>query len=86
MKLTQKTGNLVGVVIVDEEKDLMVLTSSGKMIRIDMQTIRKAGRNTSGVKVVNVDGEEVVSIARCPKQCEEDDLEVEENDETLVQE
>lgn len=32
-----------------------------------MQTIRKAGRNTSGVKVVNVDGEEVVNIAKCPK-------------------
>ena len=67
MKLTSRTGDLVGVVMVDEEQDLMTLTSSGKMIRVDMQSIRKAGRNTSGVIVVNVDGDDVVSIARCPK-------------------
>ncbi len=69
MKLTVKTKNLVGVVIVDENKDLMALGSSGKMIRVDMQTIRKAGRNTSGVKVVSVSGDDIVaSIARCPKK------------------
>lgn len=75
MKLTPKTKDLVGVVIVDESKDLMALTSSGKMIRVDMQTIRKAGRNTSGVKVVNVGDDVVVSIARCPKK-EDDETEV----------
>jgi DNA gyrase subunit A len=46
------------------------------MIRVDMQTIRKAGRNTSGVTIVNVDkGDKVVSIAKCPKQKEEEDIE-----------
>ena len=75
MKLTPKTKDMVGVVIVDEDKDLMALTSSGKMIRVDMQSIRKAGRNTSGVKVVNVTGDErVASIARCPKEEKEDDI------------
>ena len=69
MKLTAKTKDLVGVAIVDENKDLMALGSSGKMIRVDMQTIRKAGRNTSGVKVVSVSGDDIVaSIARCPKK------------------
>jgi DNA gyrase subunit A len=69
MKLTPKTKDLVGVVLVDEEKDLMALTSSGKMIRVDMQSIRKAGRNTSGVIVVRVDGNDIVaSISRCPKE------------------
>ena len=67
MKLTNRTGDLIGVVMVDDEQDLMALTSSGKMIRVDMQSIRKAGRNTSGVIVVNVDGDDVVSIAKCPK-------------------
>jgi DNA gyrase subunit A len=71
MKLTAKTKELVGVVLVDEEKDLMALTSSGKMIRVDMQSIRKAGRNTSGVIVVRVEGDDIVSsIARCPKEAE----------------
>lgn len=84
MKLTPKTADLVGVVIVDEDKDLMALTSNGKMIRVDMETIRKAGRNTSGVKVVSVEGSDIVaSIARCPKE-ESDDLEgeFEEGDES----
>ena len=71
MKLTNRTGDLIGVVMVDDEQDLMALTSSGKMIRVDMQSIRKAGRNTSGVIVVNVDGDDEVSIAKCPK-AEED--------------
>jgi DNA gyrase subunit A len=69
MKLTAKTKDLVDVVMVDEDKDLMALTSSGKMIRVDMQSIRKAGRNTSGVIVVRVEGDDVVaSIARCLKE------------------
>lgn len=73
MKLTNRTGELIGVVMVDEEMDLMALTTSGKMIRVDMQSIRKAGRNTSGVIVVNVEGDDVVSIATCPKAEEGDE-------------
>ena len=69
MKLSPKTGEVVGVVFVEEDKDLMCLTSIGKMIRVDMETIRKAGRNTSGVKVVNVEKKDtVVSVAKCPKE------------------
>jgi len=72
MKLTKRTGDIVGVVSVEEDKDLMSLTSAGKMIRVDMKSIRKAGRNTSGVKVVTLDGDDkVVSIAKCPKDKEE---------------
>jgi DNA gyrase subunit A len=76
MKLSPKTGNVVDVVMVEEDKDMMCLTSIGKMIRVDMQTIRKAGRNTSGVKVVNVEKKDiVVSMAKCPKEeAEEPDI------------
>ena len=66
--MNTESGKLVGIVNVDENMDLMVLTSSGKMIRVDMQSIRKAGRATSGVIIVNVDDDKVVSIARCPKE------------------
>ncbi len=41
--------------MVREDKDLMCLTSAGKMIRVDMHSIRKTSRNTSGVIVVDVD-------------------------------
>jgi|TARA_R110002033_G_scaffold414_2_gene4076 DNA gyrase subunit A len=80
MKLSAKTGTVVGAVLVDEAQDLMILTSIGKMIRVDMQTIRKAGRNTSGVIIVNVDAKDkVVSIAKCPKE-DDDELDIENAD------
>ena len=77
MKLSPKTGKtVVGNVLVDEGQDLMALTSIGKMIRVDMNTIRKAGRNTSGVTIVNVDKDDkVVSIAKCPK-AKDDELDI----------
>lgn len=74
MKLTDKTKDLIGVVLVDDSMDLMALTSSGKMIRVDMNSIRKAGRNTSGVIVVKVENDEVVSIAKCPKEQNEEEV------------
>ena len=78
MKLSPKTGNVIGEVLVDDTQDLMLLTSIGKMIRVDMQSIRKAGRNTAGVIIVNVDKDDkVVSIAKCPKEDEE--IELDEN-------
>jgi len=76
MKLNQKTGNsVVGAVMVDEQMDMMALTKEGKMIRVDMQTISKSSRNTSGVYIVK--GDDVVSIARCPK-IEQDETERED--------
>jgi DNA gyrase subunit A len=81
MKLSPKTGKtVVGNVLVDEDQDLMALTSIGKMIRVDMETIRKAGRNTSGVTIVNVDkNDKVVSIAKCPKE-KDDELDIQAAD------
>ncbi|WP_434637831.1 DNA gyrase subunit A [Sulfurimonas sp. NW7] len=67
MKMTAKTGkHIVGCLMVDEGMDMMALTKAGKMIRVDMQTISKSSRNTSGVYIVK--GDEVVSISRCPKE------------------
>jgi DNA gyrase subunit A len=64
-----KTGSVVAAVIVDIGMDLMVLTSKEKMIRVDMTAIKKASRNTYGVKIVNVDTKDkVVSMARCAKE------------------
>lgn len=78
-KLTSKTGNLVSVVnINDENMDLMVLTSSGKMIRVDTEAIREAGRNTSGVKIVNVGKDKVAYANTCPKEQQDDELPSEE--------
>jgi DNA gyrase subunit A len=84
MKLSPKTGKtVIGNVIVDKDQDLMALTSIGKMIRVDMNTIRKAGRNTSGVTIVNVDkNDKVVSIAKCPK-AKDDELDIQLADDMI---
>ena len=82
MKMTAKTGkNIVGVLMVDEGMDMMALTKAGKMIRVDMQTISKSSRNTSGVYIVK--GDEVSSISRCPKN-EVDDDENEDESGSLI--
>ena len=78
MKLNQKTGtNVVGCLMVDENMDMMALTVAGKMIRVDMQTISKSSRNTSGVYIVK--GDDVASISRCPKEEEEDENDSEDS-------
>ena len=75
MKLTNKTGNLVSIVNVnDENMDLMVLTTKGKMIRVDTNAIREAGRNTSGVKIVNVGSEKVAFAVTCPKEQDDEPI------------
>ena len=72
MKMTTKTGkHIVGCLMVDEGMDMMALTKAGKMIRVDMQTISKSSRNTSGVYIVK--GDEVASISRCPKEEKNED-------------
>ncbi|HIQ50474.1 MAG TPA: DNA gyrase subunit A, partial [Nautiliaceae bacterium] len=72
MKLTNKTGDLVGVIRAEKEHDLMILTSKGKMIRVSIESISKTGKNTQGVKIVKLDNDDkVVSIAKTPSKKEE---------------
>ncbi|RDU65889.1 DNA gyrase subunit A [Helicobacter didelphidarum] len=76
MKLTNKTGKLVSVLSVnDSNMDLMVLTTSGKMIRVPLDSIREAGRNTSGVKIVSLGDKDRVAFAGiCSKEEKEDGI------------
>ncbi|PUD29088.1 DNA topoisomerase (ATP-hydrolyzing) subunit A [Helicobacter pylori] len=75
MKLTQKTGNLVGVISVDDENlDLMILTASAKMIRVSIKDIRETRRNASGVKLINT-ADKVMYVNSCPKEEEPENLE-----------
>ncbi|GAA7622472.1 DNA topoisomerase (ATP-hydrolyzing) subunit A [Helicobacter pylori] len=76
MKLTQKTGNLVSVISVDDENlDLMILTASAKMIRVSIKDIKETiGRNTSGVKLIDT-ADKVVYANSCPKEEKPENLE-----------
>jgi DNA gyrase subunit A len=58
MKVTDKTGPVVGAVTVTEEDELMLMTSSGQSIRIRAAEVRETGRNAQGVKLLTLKGNE----------------------------
>jgi DNA gyrase subunit A len=55
MKTGDKTGGVVGALTVRDTDEIMLITTGGQMVRIPVQGIREAGRNTQGVKLVNLD-------------------------------
>ena len=66
MKLTNRTGKrVIGAVTVEEDKDLMILTESGKIIRISFDDIGITNRNTSGVTLIR--GDKVLAVSKSPK-------------------
>jgi DNA gyrase subunit A len=73
MKTTDKTGLVVGVRMVTDEDDIMVITDGGKVIRTPVKGISVIGRNTQGVRLIDLaEGEKVVAIARLAEK-EDDD-------------
>ena len=65
MKTNERTGRVVGVQQVVDEDQLMLITDGGKIIRLRIGDIRVIGRNTQGVRLIDLDnGEQVVSLAR----------------------
>jgi len=61
LKVTKKTGRIVGIAQVRIDDELMITTDSGKIIRMSMKDIHVIGRNTQGVKLINIDKDEVVT-------------------------
>jgi len=73
-KLTEKTGLVAGFKVVDENDDLMVITSEGIIIRTAISEISEFGRVTQGVRVMRLDeGVKVVSIERTEKEEDEEE-------------
>ena len=62
-RVNGKTGNLVGVRTIEEGKELMIITNEGTVIRIKVNNIAVLGRDTSGVKLINIDGESGVRVS-----------------------
>jgi DNA gyrase subunit A len=71
MKTTNKTGRVVGVLLVKEDSDVMIVSQNGKMIRIESSTIRQAGRSTQGVRLVNLEEGDKVAAASVLQEAEE---------------
>lgn len=66
-KIVEKTGDLVGAKLVHEDHDVMMITNEGIIIRISVKDISVIGRNTSGVKLMNIDPESNTYIASIAK-------------------
>jgi DNA gyrase subunit A len=86
MQQTEKTGKLIALKDVLPEDELMMITKGGVIIRCPVEGIRVSGRNTQGVKLMNLDaGDQIVDVARVQKE-EGEGLEEEAEEETPVAE
>jgi DNA gyrase subunit A len=69
VKVTPKNGKLVAVRAVNGDEDLMVITNKGIIIRTPLSEVKVAGRNTQGVKIINLEqGQKVASISIVPHE------------------
>ncbi|MDD6159955.1 MAG: DNA gyrase C-terminal beta-propeller domain-containing protein, partial [Oscillospiraceae bacterium] len=69
-EVTEKTGGVVGIKVVDGSEDLLLVTQSGTLIRTDVDAIRTAGRATQGVIVMRFkeEGDKVIALALADKE------------------
>ena len=65
--VTEKTGNLVGMKLLDDGRDIMLITNEGILIRMSVDDISIIGRNTSGVKLMSIDADSNVRVASIAK-------------------
>ena len=66
-KIADKTGDLVGAKLVNDEREILMITNEGIIIRIAVSDISIIGRNTSGVKLMNIDKDSAVRVASIAK-------------------
>lgn len=74
-KITEKTGDIVGFKLCDKDRELLLITTEGIMIRINLDKVSVLGRNTSGVKLMDIDKDTDTVIASVAKVRETEDEE-----------
>ena len=94
-KVTEKTGYLIGAKLVSDGREIMLITTEGIVIRMSVDDISVIGRNTSGVKLMNIDQDSEIKVASIAKvresatrdnEAEEENLEEAEADITEAEE
>ncbi len=77
IKTSERNGMVVGALQVVDEDQVMLITNSGKVIRMPMDTVRIIGRNTQGVRLINLaDGEKVVGLSMLAREEVSEDEEI----------
>ncbi|MEC0181416.1 DNA gyrase subunit A [Paenibacillus peoriae] len=75
INVTDKNGPVVGLKVVKTEEDLMIITASGTVIRTSMDEISTMGRNTQGVRLINIrEDDSVATVCRANKNEEQEEL------------
>ena len=83
-KITEKTGYVVGVKAVNDDHEIMMITSQGIIIQIRMSDVSIIGRNTSGVKLINLEKNvKVAKIAKVREKISDGNVEYDEIDDAL---
>ena len=87
-KITEKTGALIGAKLVDDDREIMLITNEGIIIRMAVNDISIIGRNTSGVKLMNIDQDSDVRVASIAKvrESSQDDGETGDEEESSADE
>lgn len=75
INITEKTGKLVAIQAVNDNDDLMIITKNGITIRIHVSELRVMGRNTQGVRLINIsEGDEIAAVAKVEKEDDENEI------------
>ena len=83
-KITEKTGNVIGAKAVNEENEIMMITTEGIIIQIRMDDVSQLGRITSGVKLINLDaGVTVAQIAKVREKVSDGNQEFDDVDDAM---
>jgi DNA gyrase subunit A len=76
INITNKTGDLIAIKAVTDEDDLMIITQNGIAIRLAVQGVRVMGRNTQGVKLINLrEGDQIAAATQVPSNAEQEETE-----------
>jgi DNA gyrase subunit A len=81
LKVTPKTGEVVGVKYVTPDEGLMLITQEGMIIRLNVSGVREVGRSAQGVRLMNLDpGDRIVAVAKLAEKDEETEIELAKSD------
>lgn len=86
LSITEKTGDLVGLMSVTDEDGLMIICKSGMTIRMAVDKLRVMGRATQGVRLINIkDKDAIASIAKTPREDDEEETDLTEDGTQIVE-
>jgi DNA gyrase subunit A len=74
MNMTDKTGELIAIQAVDTDHDFMIINKSGITIRLRVEDLRVMGRNTQGVKLINLRGSDEIAAVCTVERDEEEEI------------